>query len=343
MSVVHSSEIANPDRRLTSFCEEMKQTALFEPAERFLASSWKRIRKSIVDLTFQMAGGVGWAPLCLSESIEWLHAGSLVIDDIQDDSPIRRERPSLHVEIGTPLALNAGNWMYFQALGRLFDDSLDKSVQYRLLQKMIRAGLKCHQGQALDLGARVDHIDRMHIRPLVNEISRLKTGSLVALAATLGAVAAGANRTLTSALSRFGLNVGIALQMRNDLEELRSLIQDASKGRTIRTDDLRNARVTWPWVWASQVCSAAEFQQLVIQLRNANDRREAMAFVASQLLRYSGPLGDRVIRDRIESQLRLLGEHVLDTSLLQQMRTALQLISKPNNSLMTEATNVERT
>lgn len=99
MSVVHSSDIANSERSRTSFCDDLQQTALLDPATRFLASSGKRIRKSIVDLAFNMAGGIGAAPPCLGESIEWLHAGSLVIDDIQDDSPFRRERPSLYVEI----------------------------------------------------------------------------------------------------------------------------------------------------------------------------------------------------------------------------------------------------
>lgn len=342
MSVVYLSDIANPALTLTSSCKDLEQSALLDPAARFLAGTGKRIRKSIVDLVFNMAGGVGAVPPCLGESIEWLHAGSLVIDDIQDDSPIRRERPSLHVEMGVPLALNAGNWMYFQAMGRLFDDSLSKSVQHRLLQKMIQTGLKCHQGQALDLGARVDQIDPMHMRPLVFEISRLKTGSLVAMAATFGAVAAGANRTLTTALSRFGTNVGIVLQMRNDLQELRSLVKDSLEGLAIRADDLRNARVTWPWAWASQVCTTEEFEQLLIQLRNANDSRVEMAYMASQLLKYTGSLGDKVIQDRIESQLRLLGEHILDSSSLQRMRTALHLISKSNDLLPAEVTNVER-
>ncbi len=343
MSVVHLSGLVNAERTRVSFCDNMRQTTLLDPAARFLADSGKRIRKSIVDIVFKMAGGVGAAPLCLGESIEWLHAGSLVIDDIQDNSPIRRERPSLHVEMGTPLALNAGNWMYFHALGRLFDDSLSQSVQHRLLQKMIAAGQKCHQGQALDLGARIDEIDPKNIRPLVLEISRLKTGSLVAMAATFGAVAAGANRTLTTALSRFGTNVGIVLQMRNDLEELRSFVNNSPNELAIRTDDLRNARVTWPWAWAKQVCTSEEFEQLIVLLRSASDRKVGMTVLANQLLKHAGSLGDRVIRERIESQLRLLGEHVLDTSPMQELRTVLQLILKPNNSLMTEGTNVQRT
>ena len=231
--------------------------------------------------------------------------------------------------------------MYFQALGRIFDESLGKGTQHRLLHKMIETGLMCHQGQSLDLGTRVDQIDPMHIGELVLEISRLKTGSLVAMASTFGAVAAGACRTLRSALSRFGKNVGIVLQMRNDLEELRSLVENSLRGLTIRTDDLRNARVTWPWAWAKQVCTTEEFEQLIVQLRCANDCETGMAGLANQLLNYTGPLGDKLIRDRIESQLRLLGEHVLDASSLQRMRTVLQLISRPKDLLMAEAENVE--
>ena len=52
--------------------------------------------------------------LCLrfGDLIELLHAGSLVIDDIEDQSPVRRNQPSLHLKYGIPIALNAGNWLY---------------------------------------------------------------------------------------------------------------------------------------------------------------------------------------------------------------------------------------
>lgn len=340
MSVVHSSDRLSFEKNLTPICDQWVRVALLEPAERFLDRSGKQIRKNVVDLAFSMTGGTGEVPPCLGESIEWLHAGSLVIDDIQDESPMRRQQPALHVEIGIPLALNAGNWMYFQSLSKLFDHSFGLRNQHRLLRHLIQAGLRCHQGQALDLAANVDRIDPSHIETLVTETSRLKTGSLVAVAATFGAVAAGANKTLRNALSRFGMNVGVALQMRNDLQELRSLIQAASLGIELRTDDLRNARVTWPWAWAHQVCSADDFNKLLDQLRIVGDDNETVVSLASQLLNHTSSLGDKLIQDRMERQFRLLGEHVLDRHAMSLMRLALGRVYS-NDLQSTEANHVD--
>ena len=334
MSVVHSIGETNLSLVRAGNCDPWLHASLVEPAERFMDRSGKQIRKTIVDLVYTMAGGRGSAPACLGDSIEWLHAGSLIIDDIQDASPTRRNQPSLHMEIGVPLALNAGNWMYFQSLDKLFDDSLSIRIQHRLLHHLIRTGLRCHQGQALDMGASVDHVDPSSVRALVHQISRLKTGSLVAMAATFGSVAAGAAKTLRAALSQFGMNIGIALQMRNDLDELRALALAAPKGLELRTDDLRNARITWPWAWAQQVCSADDFEQLVIQLRAAKENPDALVALANRLLQHTCALGDKVIQERVETQFRLLGEHVLDAKAMSSMRSALKRISHSHlNSL----------
>ena len=348
MSTVHSSDtslIASDTAKRThdreTICDTWQKASLLDPAHQFLGRSGKQIRKYVVDLVYSMSGGLGSAPACLGDAIEWLHAGSLVIDDIQDSSTMRRELPALHVEIGIPLALNAGNWMYFQALDKLFDKSLDRRVQLKLLHLLIATALRCHQGQSLDLAARVDRIDPATIGTLVSEISRLKTGSLVAMAASFGGVAAGANRILRNALTKFGMNIGIALQMRNDLEELRSMISDSSMGLAIRVDDLRNARVTWPWAWAFQRCTCDEFAGLVHQLSAAKDDPEAMVELARQLLKRAGSVGDRVIQDRVERHFRLVGEHVLDLSSMNLLRVALQRISHPEKMESSEAAVVD--
>ena len=111
MSIVDRLEVSVPNLNRSKICDDLVRRDLTEPAEQFLDRTGKRIRQSVVELVYAMAGGSGQLPPCLGEAIEWLHAGSLVIDDIQDESPMRRGQPSLHMQIGVPLALNAGNWM----------------------------------------------------------------------------------------------------------------------------------------------------------------------------------------------------------------------------------------
>jgi len=317
-------------------CIDLIDSGLLSPANRFLICNGKRIRESMLQLTFQMAGGQGIPPACLGNAIEWLHAGSLVIDDIEDDSQSRRGKPTLHREIGLPLALNAGNWMYFRALEQLLDGSLTPSVQRRLLRQMIVTARRCHEGQTLDLTARVDSEEPEDFFSIVRNISRLKTGGLVAMAASFGANSMSSHKLLRSALSRFGMNVGIALQMRNDLEELRSLVRDATENVELRCDDLRHARVTWPWAWAVQLTEPDDLQRLIELLSHSRTSRQAVVDLASQLVSLVGVTGDLTIRSRIEEPLRLLGEHVVDASALQAMRSMLDQIMEPS---MASSTN----
>ena len=72
-----------------------------------------RFRSRLVEIGWSLAGRDDVCPPVLPLVVEVIHAGSLIVDDIQDDSPSRRRRPALHRLYGLPLALNVGNWFYF--------------------------------------------------------------------------------------------------------------------------------------------------------------------------------------------------------------------------------------
>ncbi|MEM9588332.1 MAG: polyprenyl synthetase family protein [Planctomycetota bacterium] len=297
------------------------EEALTGPSERFLTRFGKRIRAEMVNESFRMAGGQGDPPPQVAESIELLHAGSLIVDDIEDDSAQRRGHPTLHREIGVPLALNTGNWMYFRSLERLSDTRLDQQTSARMVRQLVRTARRCHEGQALDLAASVDRLQPTEIAPTARAISRLKTGGLTAVSAWLGATAARAGRVTRNALGRFGMNVGICLQMHNDLMELRRF----SEGDQ-RCDDLRNARVTWPWAWASQSLSKIELFALRHRLRKAPDDAEALRSIACRLVDRVGDQGNDQIQVKLQRSLTLLGEHVDST---RSMRSILSKLQRP--------------
>ncbi len=134
--------------------------ALNIPAEQFMTRFGKQIRSTLIREAFIAAGGEGDTPRAIAESIELLHAGSLIIDDIEDDSAERRGEPTLHRQIGLPLALNTGNWMYFRALEKLSELETDNRTKYRMISQTVRIVRRCHEGQALDLSAAVNLIAR---------------------------------------------------------------------------------------------------------------------------------------------------------------------------------------
>src|SRR6476620_9922223 len=87
----------------------------------------------------------------ISRAIEYVHAGSLIIDDIEDGSINRRGLPSLHILYGTPVALNAGNWLYFWPFQIIQKLGLPEKTEISLYKKFHETLLQGHYGQALDL------------------------------------------------------------------------------------------------------------------------------------------------------------------------------------------------
>ncbi len=217
----------------------------------------KQVRADLIRLAFRLAGGGGEPPAGLIEFIELLHAGSLIIDDIEDNAATRRGRPALHRMYGVPVALNTGNWMYFAALQKLLDLPLAPPLRERMLRRSLAVIRRCHEGQALDLATRVNRLEKAVVPITVETITRRKTGGLVALAAWLGGSAAPADGGKCRALAAFGMQLGRGLQMQNDLVELKSGLDQGG-----RWDDLINLRATWPWAWAAQNRSVISYAHL---------------------------------------------------------------------------------
>jgi geranylgeranyl pyrophosphate synthase len=315
---------------MNPYVKELLDRSLFEPMRDFKCRQGKRIRSSLLQISYEMAGGIGDVPASVSDAIESLHAGSLVIDDVQDDSRSRRGQATMHHSIGVPLAINAGNWMYFQALECLSTSSLPAEIRSRLIEAMIHTARRCHEGQAIDIHARVDEVPVEHWEATANAISLMKTGSLVELAVRMGCLAANATDRLLPVLPVLGRRIGMALQMRNDLDELASIAQRRPGEQiddTIRDDDLRNARMTWPWVWASQRTDHARCREWVLRLvRSPEDRRQ----VARELFERIGQHGDHVIATLISEQVQLMAEHVIDQRLLDGVAEILQTIDRPS-------------
>lgn len=308
-------------------------TSLLGPAADFVGGGGKRVRGALTQIAYEMAGATGQISPAISEAIEFLHAGSLVIDDIQDDSQDRRGQPTMHSQIGTPLAINAGNWMYFRALEILASAPSECQIRSAMTLAMIQTGRRCHEGQALDLVSRINDLSPSDWLEVATSISEQKTGELVRLAMTLGGLAGGlesgaspapekstlGKRSLVSAMDRFGIHVGVALQMRNDLDELSSLAMVDHEGRD---DDLRNARVTWPWVWLASVnpSRARELSQRPIQTHQQS------VSVAMSILPEVACIGDAAIGELLDRETRLLGEHVLELETCDLLEQILQPI-----------------
>jgi len=279
--------------------DSLWRTALLDPTSEFLSRPGKCIRGRTLAASWSLAGGVGEAPAVLTDLVEMLHAGSLIVDDIEDDSLQRRGRAALHRLIGVPAALNLGNWLYFRALDTLRELGLAATVErdcHRLCLDAIRV---CHEGQALDLAARIGDLHPRDVVSVCRVISERKTGALMAMASELGAVAAGADERKRTALRDYGVRLGVALQMLNDLGEL-----SGSAGPIKHPEDMIHGRVTWPWAWAAERLPAARFDALQVRGAKLAAGVGDAAALARDLLAALGPDPARIVQTKLDDAHR---------------------------------------
>lgn len=235
---------------MTDISNHLWDKAVRRPLRDFLESAGKQIRGRLVQLAWSISGRREQPPVELTLIIEFLHAGSLIVDDIQDNSSHRRGRPALHVSHGVPLALNTGNLLYFWANTLISELGCPPAVENMLYRTVSRALLNAHLGQGIDLAAQVAHLPPGDARGTVRSLTELKTGSLMELAAMLPAIAAEASFPCRRRLAEFGRSLGAALQMADDLSNLLGP-KEAHK----HYEDLCLGRPTWPWVWLAEHAS----------------------------------------------------------------------------------------
>ena len=281
------------------------RVGLHHPLRDFLSRPSKEFRARLVESCWHLAGGHGVIPHRLANLVELLHAGSLIVDDIEDESAERRGRPALHLVHGLSVALNAGNWLYFLAYGLIEQLGLGPHVELGLYRWLSRTMSRCHEGQALDLTLRMGRLSQREVPALVETCTRLKTGALMGLAAVVPAVAAGAPARVVSALHDFGEQLGIGLQMLDDLSGLISE-RRCHKGH----EDLLHGRPTWPWAWLAEDLGSGEYARLQQLARRVETRDLHPEVLARELRDALGSLSQRRVDAHFAASKRELARDV---------------------------------
>jgi geranylgeranyl pyrophosphate synthase len=277
--------------------------ALLEPLRDFLQRPSKLFRAQLVELGFRLAGGrEGAHPIELPLIIECLHAGSLIIDDIEDDSTERRESPALHCRYGLPRALNAGNWLYFWPQVLLSRLPLADRARLNAHERLALCLMHCHEGQALDLGVRVDELNQPDVPVVVRAISRLKTGGLLGLATAFGAIAAGATPERVEAIASLGRELGVGLQM---LDDLSGVLNAGRRHKAL--EDLSHGRATWIWSWLSDELDAEAYGALRDEVAAVEEGASGDALLERIRFRV-GTLGLRHAREHVRQAVTDLCE-----------------------------------
>lgn len=175
----------------------------------------KRIRPLLVLMSTAACGGDWKTALPAAAAVELVHNFSLIHDDVEDQSHLRRGRPTLWSRWGAALAINAGDAMFSLANLALLRLSTTTSAQVALQAAAVLQLTCLHLtgGQHLDLA----YEDKREL-PLEKYWPMVagKTAALLAASTELGALVAGANAEKRNAFHQFGYSLGIAFQVQDD-------------------------------------------------------------------------------------------------------------------------------
>jgi geranylgeranyl pyrophosphate synthase len=180
---------------------------------------------------------------------EMMHVGSLIIDDVQDRSTVRRGGPTCHVTHGEPIAINSGTAAYFLTQHLLHSDDMTAETKLRIYDLYFAAMRAGHAGQAIDLGgmdslmpAVVETGDSAALQARILACHRLKTAAPAGCLARMGAVVGGGSDAQIAAVGEFFEAVGLAFQIVDDVLNLRGFAGNLKQ----RGEDISQGKVTLP-------------------------------------------------------------------------------------------------
>jgi geranylgeranyl diphosphate synthase type I len=214
----------------------------FAPAR---VNSGKRIRPIVCLLACQSAGGDALQAIPAAAAIELLHNFSLIHDDIEDNSPTRRGRPTVWALWGVPQAINSGDGMYSIAhmtLGRLSRRGVPAERVLAVRAVFDRACMALTHGQYLDLS--FEPRERVSVDEYMGMVSG-KTSALIGATAAIGATLAGSKAV--AHYETFGRELGLAFQIQDDILGIWG--DEALTGKSAESD-VATRKKTLPVVYA---------------------------------------------------------------------------------------------
>jgi geranylgeranyl pyrophosphate synthase len=263
---------------------------------------------------------------------ELLHVGSLIVDDVQDRSTVRRGGPCCHVIYGEPLAINAGTAAYFLTQGLLVPKELPDARKLRLYDLYFEAMRAGHAGQALDLDGpseivplAVESGDPRELEKRILATHRLKTAAPAASLARMGAIAGGGSDEQIEAVGEFFEALGLAFQIVDDVLNLRGF-----KGNLkTRAEDLTKGTITLPfakalgrlapdrrrWLWEGLKARTSDERQLaeMVETIESCGALKACSDEARELVESAWRKADPLLEDSLTKVvLRSFGWYVLE-------------------------------
>jgi geranylgeranyl diphosphate synthase type II len=260
-------------------------TALAEAMRYAVIPGGKRLRPVLCLAACEACGGEQASALAPACAVEFVHAFSLVHDDLpaMDDDDVRRGRPTLHKAAGEAIAILAGDALLSLAFGVIADDGrLSNAQKVAALRELTCAGghSALAGGQVLDLeaegkGATADELACIHEK---------KTAALITASVVMGGVAADATGDQLDALRTYGHHLGMAFQVVDDVLDV--VGDEAKLGKKVGADAAHGkaTAVAVHGLDGARTLAAKHVEKALAALEPFGERGGLLAAIAREML-----------------------------------------------------------
>lgn len=219
--------------------------AFCKPARDLIMRGGKRWRPVMMLLSCELTGGDNKA-LSFVPLVEFPHNGSLIIDDIEDNSLWRRGKEAIHLLYGQDLSINAGNLLYFMPTTIIDKADISDALKLKLYRFYSENLRRLHLGQGFDI---LWHRNKETVPSPEDyeQMCRYKTGSLARMAAEIGAAVGGGSEKEIGILGSVCEDMGVGFQIMDDVINLTT--GNPGKGRG---DDVVEGKKSLPVIYHLQ-------------------------------------------------------------------------------------------
>jgi octaprenyl-diphosphate synthase len=216
----------------------------------------KRLRPILLLLAARLAGARGERPVRLACVVELLHTATLIHDDVVDQAPLRRGRPSANARWGDDASVLVGDHLYSKSFDLLVRDN-DRAI----METLARATVSMTEAEVFQLARkRSGAITEADYVRIITQ----KTASFISACCRIGGLLGGIPPDLLEALTRYGLDIGIAFQISDDSLDL---VADPDRlGKAIGAD-LREGKRTLPLIAMLERAKPADAERVRDMLR----------------------------------------------------------------------------
>lgn len=211
---------------------------IYSMLKEFLSRGGKRIRPILTLATAEAFGGKKEDALPYAVAIELFHNFTLIHDDIEDSSPMRRGKPTLHEQYGIPIAINSGDALYTIVWSSILSKGIPPEKFMGALSRLLRGYSLVVEGQ----GTELEWYRKKKFGVSEEDYFRMatgKTGALIGVSCEMGAYAAGASEKECLAMREFGEKIGLSFQIKDDVLNLTA---DPSKYKKQIGEDVQEGK-----------------------------------------------------------------------------------------------------